>query len=197
MEVNGKKIGIGISGSFCTITKIIDIMRLLKEMGADLYPVISYEIEKNDTRFAKSKEFIETVEDICGRKVINSIVEAEPFGPKVPLDVMVMLPITGGSLSKLANGINDTPPLLAAKATLRNLHPVVIAVFTNDALGISGSNIFKLINTKNFYFVPFGQDDFIKKPNSMVANLDMVIPTIEHALEGKQIQPVIIENFKK
>ncbi len=197
MDVKGKKIGIGISGSFCTITKILDILKELKEKGAELYPIVSYEIEKYDTRFAIAKEFIDEVEKICERKIVNTIVGAEPFGPKIPLDVMVMLPMTGGSLSKMANGINDTPPLLAGKATLRNLNPIVIAIFTNDALGISGANIFKLLNTKNFYFVPFGQDDFIKKPNSMVANLDYVIPTIEKALDRRQIQPIIIENFKR
>lgn len=197
MNVKGKKIGIGISGSFCTISDIKDTLRKLKEQGADLYPVISSGIEKYDTRFAKAKEYILEIEEICGRKVVNNIVDAEPFGPKIPLDVMVMLPITGGSLSKMANGINDTPPLLAAKATLRNLNPVVIAVYTNDALGLSGTNIFKLLSTKNFFFVPFGQDDFIKKPNSMVADTSKVIDTIEMALERKQIQPVIIENFHK
>ncbi len=195
MNVKNKKIGIGISGSFCTITSILDVLLELKNQGAILYPVISNNIENNDTRFTKADDFINQVEEICERKVINNLVDAEPFGPKIPLDVMLMFPMTGGSLSKMANGINDTPPLLSAKATLRNLNPVVIAVYTNDALGLSGQNIFKLMSTKNIFFVPFGQDNYIKKPNSMIADTSKVIATIEQALERRQIQPVIIENF--
>ncbi len=195
MDFTGKKIGIGISGSFCTINLIKAILLELKEKGADLYPFVSANVEKTDTRFRKSEEFIKEVEEICGRSVVNNIVDAEPFGPVTPLDIMVMLPLTGSSLAKLSNGMNDTAPLMAAKTTLRNLRPVVIAIFTNDALGISGQNIFKLVNSKNIFFVPFGQDDYIKKPNSMTAKLELTVQTIESALNGTQLQPVIIENF--
>lgn len=197
MDLRGKKIGIGISGSFCTINNIISVLENLRELGADLYPFISEKIEKYDTRFAVASEFINKVENICGKEVISDIVGAETFGAERPLDVMLMLPLTGTSLAKMATGINDNAPLLASKATLRNLKPVVIAIYTNDALGMSGVNIFKLLNTKNIYFVPFGQDDYIKKPNSMTANTSLVIPTLEKALDREQIQPVIIENFHK
>ncbi len=195
MDLLGKKIGVGISGSFCTINQIKDILIELKEKGADLYPFVSSNVESTDTRFRQAKEFIAEVEEICERSAVNNIVDAEPFGPVTPLDIMVMLPMTGSSLAKLANGMNDTAPLMAAKTTLRNLRPVVIAIFTNDALGISGQNIFKLVNSKNIFFVPFGQDDYIKKPNSMTANLDFTVQTIESALDSVQLQPVIIENF--
>ncbi len=195
MDLNGKKIGIGISGSFCTINLIKEILLELKEKGAELYPFVSSNVESTDTRFREAKDFVNEVETICGRNVINNIVDAEPFGPVTPLDLMVMLPMTGSSLAKFANGMNDTAPLMAAKTTLRNLRPVVVAIFTNDALGISSQNIFKLLNYKNIYFVPFGQDDYIKKPNSMTAKLDLTVQTIESALEGVQLQPVIIENF--
>ncbi len=195
MELVGKKIGIGISGSFCTINLIKEILLELKEKGAELYPFVSSNIQNTDTRFRNAEDFLLEVESICGRPVINNIVEAEPFGPTTPLDVMVMLPITGNSLAKLANGMIDTAPLMAAKTTLRNLNPVVIALFTNDALGVSGQNIFKLVNSKNIYFVPFGQDDYVKKPNSMTAKLELTVQTIESALDRVQLQPIIIENF--
>lgn len=193
MDLSGKKIGIGITGSFCTINKIGKILIELKNLGADLYPFVSPNIEKLDTRFCRAEDFIKEIENICEKKVVNNIVDAEVFGPNIPLDVMVMLPLSGNSLSKLANGINDTAPLLGAKTTLRNLNPVVIALFTNDALGISGQNIFKLVNSKNFYFVPFGQDNYKLKPNSMTAKLELTIDTIEKALLGQQIQPMIVE----
>lgn len=195
MDLLDKKIGIGISGSFCTINSIKAVLEELREKGAELYPFVSEEVEKYDTRFCKAEVFINDIEEICKKKVINNIVGAEPFGPKIPLDIMVMLPLTGVGLAKLVNGINDNAPLMGAKTTLRNLKPVVVAIFTNDALGASGQNIFKLVNTKNYYFVPFGQDDYLLKPSSMTANLSLVIDTIELALEGKQIQPMIIENF--
>lgn len=128
--------------------------------------------------------------------MIDSIVAAEPLGPKIPLDCMVIAPITGNSLSKFANAMTDSPVLMAAKATLRNLKPVVLGISTNDALGLNGMNIMRLMPVKNVYFVPFGQDDPIKKPNSMVARMDSLTETIESALEGKQLQPVIIERFR-
>ncbi len=195
MDLKGKKIGIGITGSFCTINDIKNILIELKNRGGILYPFISDTVDKYDTRFGTAEEFKKDIEKICDNKIINNIVDAEPFGPTTPLDIMVMMPLTGKSLSKLVNGINDNAPLLAAKTTLRNLNPVVIAIYTNDGLGNSGPNIFKLLNTKNFYFVPFGQDNYIKKPNSMTAKSDLIIPTIEKALDNIQIQPVIIENY--
>ncbi len=197
MNLKGKKVGVGITGSFCTINSVIPVLKELKEKGADIHPFISSGIEKFDTRFAIAKEFIAEVEEICEKKVISDVVGAEVYGAKKPLDIMLLFPLTGGSLAKFANGINDNAPLLAAKATLRNLTPVVIALYTNDGLGMSGVNIFKLVNTKNVFMVPFGQDDYINKPNSITSNVELVVPTVEKALDKEQIQPVIIENFNK
>ncbi len=196
MWLEGKKIGIGVTGSFCTINEVNPILLELKKLGAELYPFISETVAKYDTRFNKASDFIEELETVCGRKVVRDVVGSEPFGPKTPLDLMLLFPLTGVSLSKLANGINDTAPIMAAKTTLRNQKPVVIALYTNDALGNNGVNIFKLLNSKNFYFVPFGQDDYIKKPNSMTAKSSLIVDTIKLALNGVQIQPVIIENFE-
>ena len=137
------------------------------------------------------------IEEAAGRKAIKSIVEAEPLGPKEPLDCMVIAPLTGNSLSKLANGLTDSPVLMATKATLRNGHPVVLAISTNDALGLNGVNVMKLISAKNIYFVPFGQDDPFKKPTSMVASMGKICETVQSALQNKQLQPVIIEKYKE
>ncbi len=190
------KVGFAITSSFCTLDKILFNLTELKEAGYDIYPVVSENIVKYDTRFGKSKDFIEKVEKITGKKVMSTIVEAETFGPKNKMDVMVVVPATGDFLAKLANGITDNPVNLAVKATLRNQSPVVIAVSTNDGLSLNGENIMKLYNKKDIYFVPFGQDDYKNKPNSLIAHYDLLLPTIDKALENKQIQPVIKE-YKK
>lgn len=189
------KIGLGISGSFCTTQDIKKVAKQLVDTNATVYPILSNNIATIDTRFGKASELITYLEDITGNKVITELEKAEHFGPYIPLDVMVLFPLTSTSLNKLAIGISDTAPLLSAKATLRQNKPVVIGLFTNDALGASGQNIMKLMNTKNMFFVPFGQDDYIKKPNSMVAKTEKVIETVQKALNHEQIQPVIIENF--
>jgi len=153
---------------------------------------MSENAQKTDTRFGKAQDFIKELEQITGNPLINSIDTAEPIGPKALLDILVIAPCTGNTLGKLANGITDTCVTMAAKAHLRNGRPVVIAVSTNDGLGANAKNIGLLLNTKNIYFVPFGQDDPQKKCNSEVAHMDMIIPTIENALQGKQIQPVLV-----
>ena len=190
------KVGLGITSSFCTLNQVLKTVYELTEMGYDVYPVISENISKYDTRFGKSEEFISNIEKLAGKKVIKDIVGAETFGPKNPMDVMVVLPATGNFIGKMANGITDNPVNLAVKATLRNQKPVVIAVSTNDGLGLSGENIMKLYNNKLVYFVPFGQDNYELKPNSLIAHYDLVIPTIEQAINNVQIQPVLKE-YKK
>lgn len=190
------KIGFAITSSFCTFNKVIDTLIELKAAGYDIYPIISENIEKYDTRFGTSKDFIEKVEMITGRKVVKNIVEAEHFGPKNKMDLMVVLPATGDFIAKMANGITDNPVNLAVKATLRNQSPIVIAISTNDGLSLNAKNIMDLYNRKDVYFVPFGQDNYKDKPNSLISHYDMLIPTIEQALENKQIQPVIKE-YKK
>lgn len=190
------KVGLGITSSFCTLKQVINNIKQLTEKGYDVYPVVSENIVKYDTRFGKSKDFIQAVEYLTGRKVIKDIVGAETFGPSNPMDIMVVLPATGDFLGKMANGITDNPVNLAVKATLRNQKPVVVALSTNDGLGLSGENIMKLYNNKLVYFVPFGQDNYKTKPNSLIAHYDLLIPTMEKAIENIQIQPVLKEYQK-
>lgn len=137
------------------------------------------------------------IESITGEKVVSSIVEAEPFGPKNPLDCMVIAPMTGNSISKFANASTDSPVLMAAKATLRNGSPVVLGISTNDALGLNGVNIMKLLNSKNIYFIPFGQDDPHNKPNSLIADFTKMVETVETAIvHKKQLQPLFVQYSK-
>lgn len=191
------KLGVVITASFCTLKKVLVVLKSLKDAGYDMYPVLSNKVIDYDTRFGKAEDFINEVEMITGKKVVKDIVEAEKFGPVNKMDAMIVLPATGDFMAKMANSITDNAANLAVKATIRNQSPIIIAVSTNDGLGLSGQNIMSLMNLKNVYFVPFGQDDYEKKPNSLVAHFDMVIPTINAALEGKQLQPVLKEYAKK
>lgn len=197
MDIKGKTIGVAFTGSFCTYKKAFTELRKLVEAGADVYTIFSDRSASITSRFGEPSAYLQEAEDITGHKPILTIEGAEPIGPKAYLDVMIMLPCTGNTAAKLCNGIVDSPVLMAAKAHLRNEKPLVIAISTNDGLSMNLKNIGLLMNTKNIYFVPFGQDDHIKKPNSLVAHIDMVIPTIELALEGKQIQPVVVSPFIK
>lgn len=191
MKLSGKKIALGITGSFCTYeTLYIEIEKLLTE-GAEIYPIFSTNAGTIDTRFGIAEEFIKRVETVCGRKAIMTIKDAEPIGPKNMFDIMIIAPCTGNTIGKLANAITDTPVLMAAKAHLRSQKPLVIYLSTNDALSMNFSNIGTLYNSKNIFFVPFGQDDFLMKPNSMVSHAEYIIPSLEMALEKQQIQPVI------
>ncbi|WP_062197908.1 dipicolinate synthase subunit B [Massilibacterium senegalense] len=193
--LKGKRIGFGLTGSHCTYEEVLPQIAKLVESGAEVVPIVSYTLQSTDTRFGKATEWVEKIEQLTNQKLIGSIVEAEPLGPKYPLDCMVIAPLTGNSLSKLANALTDSPVLMAAKATMRNLKPVVIALSTNDGLGLNGSNIMKLMATKNIYFVPFGQDAPFKKPNSLVADMTKIKDTVIEALNGRQIQPILIENY--
>lgn len=191
--LEGKKIGIAITGSFCTFENILkEIELLVKEEKAEVYTIFSEMSKNTDTRFGPADKFFANIEKITGRKPITTIVGAEPIGPNPFLDVLAIFPCTGNTMAKLANGITDTPVLMAAKAHLRNEKPLVISISTNDALGMNMKNIGELMNVKNIFFVPFGQDNHIKKPNSMIARTEMLVPVIEAALEKKQYQPVIM-----
>ena len=191
MKLAGKHIGLGITGSFCTYeTLYLELEKLIKE-GAEVHPIFSKNAGSIDTRFGKADEFIERIETLCNRKSIMTIEDAEPIGPKNLFDILIVAPCTGNTIGKLANAIIDTPVLMAAKAHLRNLKPLVIYLSTNDALSLNFSNIATLYNSKNIYFVPFGQDNYLLKPNSMVSHPEFIIATIEMALEKKQLQPVI------
>ena len=192
MKLSGCNIGFAITGSFCTFDKIIPQIKVLKDEGAEVVPIFSFNSYNYDTRFMKAEEFVSAVREITGKNGINTIQGAEPIGPKKLFDIMIIAPCTGNTIAKLSNGIIDSPVLMAAKAHLRNNRPLVISVSTNDALGINFQNIGKLMVMKNIYFVPFGQDDYIGKPNSMVSDLGQIKTTLECALEGNQIQPVIV-----
>ncbi|MEK3886923.1 dipicolinate synthase subunit B [Bacillus sp. FSL K6-3431] len=196
MSLSGKRIGFGMTGSHCTYDAVLPEMEKLMNLGAEVVPVVTYTLANTDTKFGEGMEWLGKIEKITGKKVIASIVDAEPLGPKEPLDCMVIAPLTGNSMSKFANALTDSPVLMAAKATLRNSRPVVIGISTNDALGLNGINLMKLMAAKNIYFIPFGQDDIHLKPTSMVAQMDLLPETVMAALSNKQYQPVIIERSK-
>ncbi|RDY72110.1 dipicolinate synthase subunit B [Halobacillus sp. SY10] len=194
-KLKGKVIGFGLTGSHCTYHEVFPVMQELVDLGATVVPVLSYTVQNTDTRFGDASDHLEKIKEITGEEPILTIPDAEPLGPKRPLDCMLIAPLTGNSTSKFANALTDSPVLMAAKATLRNESPVVVAVSTNDALGLNGVNIMRLMATKNIYFVPLGQDHPFKKPNSLVADMTLIPETIEAALEGKQRQPVLIERY--
>lgn len=191
MSLNGKQVGIAFTGSFCTYEKVFHELEKLVKEGAIVQTIFSNSSQTFDSRFGKAKDFMEQAERITGHKPILTIPQAEPIGPKKLLDILVIFPCTGNTIAKLANGITDTPVLMAAKAHLRNNKPLLISVSSNDALGTNMKNIGLLLNSKHIYFVPFGQDDPIKKPNSMIAHTDLLIPAMESALLGIQYQPII------
>lgn len=191
MSLSGKKIGVAITGSFCTYEKVFEELQKLTEEGAFVQTIFSDAAKSIDSRFGKAEDFIKKAEKITGNPPIMTISDAEPIGPGSLLDILVILPCTGNTIAKLANGITDTPVLMAAKAHLRNNKPLLISISTNDALGMNMKNIGLLLNAKNIYFIPFGQDNPHKKPNSMIAHTNLLLPSLKAALEGRQYQPVI------
>lgn len=195
--LEGKRIGLGITASHCTYEDVVPKIVQFREAGATVVPIITPSVLHAATRFGTGEEWIAKIEEQAGEKVVSSIVEAEPFGPKNPLDCMVIAPMTGNSISKFANAATDSAVLMAAKATLRNGSPVVLGISTNDALGLNGMNLMKLMNAKNIYFIPFGQDDPIKKPTSLIADFTKMLETVSFALaHKKQLQPIFIQFFK-
>ena len=192
MSLQGIRIGYCLCGSFCTFEKSFKAAQELADMGAELIPVMSYNSAGLSTRFGTSKQNTARLEEIAGRPVIKTIVDAEPIGPKKMCDIMVVAPCTANTLAKLALGITDTPVTMAVKSHLRNGLPVVVAISTNDALAGCAKNIGILQNYRNYYFVPYKQDNFEKKPNSIVASFDLIPQTVVLALSGKQLQPLIL-----
>lgn len=192
MDMKGKKIGIAMTGSFCTFEKSFVALEKLAESGAILYPILSGATQSISCRFGNPTQYLERLKQITDQAPIVSIEEAEPIGPGAFLDMCVILPCTGNTAAKLACGITDTPVLMAAKAHLRTNKPLVIFISTNDGLGMNMKNIGLLCNTKNIFFVPFGQDNWEKKPNSLVAHIDLLIPTIEQAFMYRQYQPMLL-----
>ncbi len=179
-------------GSFCTFKRALDEFESLKEKGADLRFIMSYNAANTDTRFGRAEDFKRQLKEISGKDIILELAEAEPIGPKKLFDVMVVCPCTGNTLAKLNNGITDTPVTLAVKAHLRNERPIVIAIATNDGLSGNFQNIGQLLNKKNIYFVPFGQDDSRLKPMSLVADFSKTEETIKEALHGRQLQSLLL-----
>lgn len=189
--MNNISVGFALCGSFCTFEKAINQIKSLVEKEIDVTPIMSFNAYKLNTRFGKASDHIEKIENICGKKIISSIEQAEPVGPKKMFDILIIEPCTGNTLAKLASGITDTPVTLAAKAHLRNERPLLIAVSSNDALSVSASNIGRLLNCKNVYFIPMSQDDSTNKPRSIVADFDKTYDSMLNALNGKQIQPIL------
>lgn len=186
-------IGFAMCGSFCTFRAVIGEMRKIAAAGYPLLPIMSRNAYITDTRFGRAEDFVREVEEICGRKVMGTIPEAEPIGPQKLVDVLVIAPCTGNTLGKLANGITDTSVTMAAKSCLRIGLPVVLAPATNDALAASAQNLGRLMNTRNIYFVPMRQDAPVKKPFSLVADFSRILPSALAALEEKQERPVFLE----
>ena len=186
-------VGFALCGSFCTFKKVIPQMKKLVDEGYKVIPIMSHTAYTTDTRFGKAKDFNDEIEEICKEKIIYTITGAEPIGPKELLDILVIAPCTGNTLGKLDIGISDTSVTLATKAHLRNQRPVIIAVSTNDALGASAKNIGLLMNSKNIYFVPMEQDDYINKPNSIVADFKYIPDTLREVVATKvQPQPILL-----
>lgn len=185
-------IGYALCGSFCTFAGSLSVLRELKKIYGDILPIMSFNAYSTDTRFGKSADWIKQVEDICERNIIHTISDAEPLGPRISLDALVISPCTGNTLAKLANGITDTPVCMAAKAHLRSDRPLIISLATNDAMSANLGNIATLLARKNVYFVPMKQDDPIKKPHSLVADLSLLPQTLEDALSGKQTRKLFI-----
>ena len=181
-----------LTGSFCTLSKTIEQIEHLVELGADVLPIMSFNSYNLDSKFGKASEFIDKIKKITKNEIIHTIQDAEPIGPKQLTDILIIAPCSGNTIAKLANGITDTPVLMATKSHLRNQRPVVIGISTNDALSGSAENIGKLLNRNNFYFVPFRQDNPITKPTSLVFDFKMIATTLEKALDREQIQPIIL-----
>ena len=192
MNLENVKIGFTLTGSFCTFSKVIPKIKELKNKNADIIPIMSYNAYNLDTKFGKAEDFIIEIENITGKKIIHTIQDAEPIGPKKLTDILIIAPCSGNTIAKLANDIIDTPATMAAKSHLRNNRPIVIDTSTNNALSGNAENIGKLLNRKNYYFVPFKQDNPITKPRSVVFDPEYIIKTIEYALEGVQISPILL-----
>ena len=193
MDLSGKSIGFAFTGSFCTFNKTIEELKKLKNIkNTIITPIMSFNSYNLDSKFGKAKDFIEKIENITQNKIIHTIQDAEPIGPKKMFDILIVAPCSGNTIAKLANDIIDTPVCMAVKSHLRNNRPVVIAISTNNALSGSAENIGKLLNRKNYYFVPFKQDNPITKPNSLVFDAKYIIKTLEYALDNEQIQPLLL-----
>ena len=185
-------IGFAMCGSFCNFKYAFDELEKLVESGQEVVPIMSNNVYTTDTRFGKAGDFIKRAEELCKRKIVHTIEDAEPLGPKIKLECLCICPCTGNTLAKLSNGICDTPVTLAAKAHMRNERPLVIALASNDGLLGNAENFGRMLARRNVYFVPLRQDDAKGKPRSLVCDFSKLQETIENAKQGVQIQPILI-----
>ena len=186
------RVGFAFCGSFCTYDQVMPALERARARYGDVTPIISEKSAEIDSRFGPAHEFIREMERVCDRRVIDTIPKAEPIGPKKLLDVLIIAPCTGSTLSRLANGMSDTSVTMAAKAMWRNGRPVVVAVSTNDGLAGSAKNIAALLDKKHVFFVPYRQDDPVGKPTSLVADFTRINDTVDAALQGRQLQPLLL-----
>jgi len=192
LELAGKNIGYALTGSFCTFRTTIKQMENLVKIGANVFPIMSFNSYNLDTKFGKAKDFIDEIENLTGKEIIHTIQDAEPIGPKQMFDILLVAPCSGNTIAKLSVDMINTPVTMAVKSHLRNNRPVVIGVSTNNGLSGAAENIGRLLNRKNYYFVPFKQDNPITKPRSIVCDFSYIQKTLEYALDGEQIQPIIL-----
>ncbi|MGI6491681.1 MAG: dipicolinate synthase subunit B [Peptococcaceae bacterium] len=197
MRLKGVRLGFALTGSHCCLNDVLPQLRILMNEGADILPIISDTVATTDTRFGSSEQWKQEIKDITGKDAYATMVDTEPIGPQKLLDVLLVAPCTGNTLAKLANGITDGPVLLSIKAQLRNQRPVVLGISTNDGLSMNAKNIGLLLNVKHLYVVPFGQDNPVVKPNSLMSRWDQITDTIVEALNGRQHQPVLVEYQSK
>lgn len=197
LTLTGKTIGFGLTGSHCTLSRVFVLLEELVRLGADVVPVVSEAVATTATRFGTPDDWLGELRRVTGKEPLRTISEVEPFGPEKRLDIMVVAPCTGNTLAKLANGITDTPVTMACKAHLRNQRPVVLSISTNDGLGMNARNLGVLLNTRHVYFVPFGQDNPEVKPNSLDSDLGQLVPAVEAALEGRQVQPLLVQRAER
>ncbi len=186
------RVGFAFCGSFCTMARAMDALRQASERYAEVWPIVSGAVASTDTRFGNAGDFLAEMERVCGRPPIAAVKDAEPIGPKRLLDALVICPCTGNTLGKLAHGITDTAVTMAAKAHLRNGRPLILALASNDALSASAPSLGTLLGRKNVYFIPFRQDDPAGKPTSLVADFSLIPETVEAAMEGRQLQPMLL-----
>jgi Archaeal flavoproteins len=187
-------IGYALCASYCTFEKSLEEMKNLADNGYDIVPIMSGNAYNTDTRFGLACEIRENIKSVCGKDIISTVEDAEPLGPNIKLDAMIVSPCTGNTLAKITYGITDTPVTMAVKAHMRNDRPVVIALASNDALSANLKNIGMMLERKNVYFVPFGQDDTVNKPHSLVADFTKLGDTLKFALDNRQIQPLLIKS---
>lgn len=192
-RLTGTRIGVAMAASHCNLARaMVQLQRIVAE-GADVIPIISSNVRNTETRFGKPDDWITDIERVTGKRPLSTIPEVEPFGPKVHLDCLVVMPCTGNTMAKLANAINDSPVCMAAKAQMRNHKPVVLAITTNDGLGMNARNLGTLLSARNIYFVPFRQDNPQAKPTSLDADVETyLVETIQAAMSGRQLQPLLL-----